>query len=308
MPTWILIVITAHFLNAIVSIVDKHIVTAGKVSKPIVYAFYVGILSTLSILIFSFNILPLKIEGLPHINNVYFPDIKLSTFSILSGYLFLVALVSLYSAFKKSDASDVVPVVGSSNAIFTFIISFIFLGEVLTKNFLIGFIFLVVGTVILSHFRFSYKVLGFSLLSGIFYAGYYSLMKVMFNDYAFDQAFFWSRIGLLFASVSLLIVPYYKKIIFQGTKQSKVKHGLWILGNNILGGIAGISLLKATELGSVTIVQALNGLQFAFLIIISVIFGKITPVSFGENNNISDIVQKILSVSLIIIGFYLLFI
>ncbi len=308
MPTWILIVIAAHFLNAIVSIVDKHIVTAGKVSKPIVYAFYVGILSTLSILIFSFNILPLKIEGLPHINNVYFPDIKLSTFSILSGYLFLVALVSLYSAFKKSDASDVVPVVGSSNAIFTFIISFIFLGEVLTKNFLIGFIFLVVGTVILSHFRFSYKVLGFSLLSGIFYAGYYSLMKVMFNDYAFDQAFFWSRIGLLFASVSLLIVPYYKKIIFQGTKQSKVKHGLWILGNNILGGIAGISLLKATELGSVTIVQALNGLQFAFLIIISVIFGKITPVSFGENNNISDIVQKILSVSLIIIGFYLLFI
>lgn len=308
MPTWILIVIVAHFLNAIVSIIDKHIVTAGKVSKPIVYAFYVGILSTLSILIFSFNILPFHINGLPHISNVYWPDLKLSIFSILSGYLFLVALVSLYSAFKKADASDVVPVVGSSNAVFTFLISFIFIGEVLTRNFLIGFVFLVIGTVILSHFRFSYKVLGYSLLSGIFYAGYYSLMKIMFNDYAFDQAFFWSRIGLLFVSLSLLIIPYYKKIIFQGTKQSNAKHGLWIVGNNILGGIAGIALLKATELGSVTIVQALNGLQFAFLIIISVIFGKITPVSFGENNTLSDLIQKILSVSLIIIGFYLLFI
>lgn len=308
MPIWILIVIVAHFLNAIVSIVDKHIVTSGKVSKPIVYAFYIGILSTLSIFIFSFNFLPFQIKGLPHIDNVYFPDVKLFVLSILSSYLFLIALVFLYSAFKKADASDVVPVVGSSNAVFTFLISFIFIGEVLTRNFLIGFIFLVLGTVILSQFRFSYKVLGCSLLSGIFYAGYYSLMKVMFNDYSFDQVFFWTRIGVLISSLSLLLIPYYKKIIFQGTKQSKVRYGIWIIANNILGGIAGIALLKATELGSVTIVQALNGLQFAFLIIISVIFGKITPVSFGENNNLSDIVQKILSVSLIIIGFYLLFI
>jgi len=75
-----------------------------------------------------------------------------------------------------------------------------------------------------------------------------------------------------------------------------------------LGGIAGIALLKATELGSVTIVQALNGLQFAFLILLSIFFGKITPLSFGENNTMKDVLQKTVSVSLIIIGFYFLFI
>lgn len=309
MPIWILIVVVAQFLNALVALIDKHIVTAEKVSKPVVYAFYVGILSTLSILVFSLNIIPfINIQGLPNIYNVGFPSPKLIIFSLLVGYAFLLALISLYSAFKKADASDVVPVVGSTNAIFTFLISFAFIGEVLTRNFLVGFIFLVLGTVVLSRFRFTAEVIKFTLLSGVLYAIYYSLMKVVFNDFAFDQAFFWSRIGVLIASLSLLLLPHYRKMIFHGTRQTKVRHGVWIIGNNILGGIAGIALLKATELGSVTIVQALNGLQFAFLVIISVLFGKITPETFGENNSFKDIVQKIIAISFIILGFYLLFI
>lgn len=310
MPTWILIVVVAQFLNAIVSIIDKHIVTSEKVSKPITYAFYVGILSSLSILIYLPSLFGVNFGNynLPQISNVVWPNLTLIIVVVLAGYAFFLALVCLYHAFKKADASDVIPIVGSSNAVFTFLISFIFIGEILTRNFILGFIFLVLGTAILSHFRFTFKVLGYSLLSGIFYAIYYSLMKVMFNEFAFDQVFFWSRLAILFAALTILLIPYYKKIIFQGTKNSKVKHGLWILGNNILGGLAGIALLKATELGSVTIVQALNGLQFAFLIILSILFGRMTPTTFGENNKFSDMVQKIFSVSLIIIGFYLLFI
>jgi uncharacterized membrane protein len=310
MPTWILIVVVAQFLLAIVAIIDKHIVTSEKVSKPVTYAFYVGILSSLSILIFVPSLFNLSLGGyqLPQISNLGLPSLNLIILAILAGYAFFFALLFLYKAFKQSDASDVVPIVGSGNAVFTFLISFIFLGEILTQNFIFGFVFLVIGTAVLSHFRFTFKVLGYSLFSGILYAIYYSLMKVLFNEYAFDQAFFWSRIILLLVTLTVLLIPYYKKIIFQATKKSPVRHGLWIIGNNILGGLAGIALLKATELGSVTIVQALNGLQFTFLIILSILFGKITPASFGENNKFGDVVQKIFSVTLIIIGFYLLFI
>lgn len=308
MPTWILIVFAAQFLNAIVSIIDKHIVTSEKVAKPITYAFYVGVLSTLSILIFAFNIIPLGFEGLPSINNINQPSLVLAFLSLLLGYAFLLALVYLYKALKKADASDVVPVIGSTNAVLTFLISFIFLGELLTKNFIIGFFFLVVGGLILSHFRFSFNILKLTLFSGFFYAVYFVIMKFLFNEYAFDQTFFWSRIGILLATLSVLLIPHYRKIIFHGTRKSKAQHALWVLGNNILGGVAGIALLKATELGSVTIVQALNGLQFAFLIILSIFFGKITPLSFGENNSMKDVLQKSVSVSLIIIGFYFLFI
>jgi len=57
----------------------------------------------------------------------------------------------------------------------------------------------------------------------------------------------------------------------------------------------------------VTVVQVMGGLQFTFLVIFSILFGRVTPTTFGENNNINDIIQKVVSVSFIVIGFYLLF-
>jgi len=310
MPSWILIVFVAQFINAIVAIFDKHIITSEKVSKPIVYAFFVSFLSFISISVFLLPFLPFDFGKivLPNINNVTLPTFNLITFSILSGFAFFIAILTSYKAFKKADASDVVPVVGSVTAIFTFIISFLFLSEVLTPNFIYGFIFLVLGMIILSHYRFTLKVFILTFLSGLFFAIYFSLMKYLFNEYAFDQSFFWTRIGMLISVLIILLLPKYNKEILHGAKKTKIHGGFWIIGNNILGGIAGIALLKAVELGSVTIVQALNGLQFVFLILISVLFGKITPVTFGENNSIIDIVQKIISVSLIVCGFYLLFI
>jgi drug/metabolite transporter (DMT)-like permease len=309
MPVWILIVIIAQFLNAVVAVVDKHIVTDEKVSQPISYAFYVGILSTLSLAIFflSFVSLDFGSFSLPHIQQVLLPSLKLTLLSLLAGYTFIAALFFLYTAFKKSDASDVVPVVGSTNAIVTFIISFIFIGEVLTDNFVLGFTFLIMSMIILSHFRFTGKILACSIISGIFSAIYFVSMKIMFNDFAFDQAFFWSRMGILAATLTILLIPLYRRGIFSGFKKGKAKNILWVIGNSILGGIAGIALLKATELGSVTVVQVMSGLQFTFLVIFSILFGRVTPTTFGENNNINDIIQKVVSVSFIVIGFYLLF-
>jgi len=37
------------------------------------------------------------------------------------------------------------------------------------------------------------------------------------------------------------------------------------------------------------------------------LFGRMTPASFGENNNINDIIQKVVSILFIVFGFYLLF-
>jgi drug/metabolite transporter (DMT)-like permease len=309
MPVWILIVIVAQFLNAVVAIIDKHIVTDEKVPQPISYAFYVGILSTLSLVIFFFSFIPLDFGSIsfPHIKQVALPSLKLTLLSLLAGYTFITALFFLYTSFKRADASDVVPVVGSTNAVITFIISFIFIGEVLTDNFVLGFTFLIMSMVILSHFRFTGKILACAILSGFFSAIYFVSMKIMFNDFAFDQAFFWSRIGILLAALTILLIPFFRRGIFSGFKKGNAKNIFWVIGNSVLGGIAGIALLKATELGSVSVVQVMGGLQFTFLVIFSILFGRVTPTTFGENNNINDIIQKVVSVSFIVIGFYLLF-
>lgn len=310
MPIWILLVVVAQLFHAVAAIIDKFIVTSKKVAEPLVYAFFVCVLSVLSLFIFFAELLPFDFVGevsLPAITNIYLPDLFIILIAILAGYGFFFSLLFLYSALKESDASDVVPVVGAVSAVSTFVLSYLFLGEALSRNFIYGFIFLVVGTVIVSHFRFDLKTLFFSVMAGFFFSTHYTSMKVIFDLYAFDQAFFWSRIALIFVAGSLLFIPSLKKRINKGLKTSGPKAGFWVVGNNILGGTAGILVFKAIELGSVTIVQALGGLQFVFLIIISFLFGKRTSVDFGENNDLSAIIQKTVSVSLIVIGFYFLF-
>ena len=53
--------------------------------------------------------------------------------------------------------------------------------------------------------------------------------------------------------------------------------------------------------------QALGGLQFLFLFVLAIILGPYTSVDFGENHQRKDVYQKLIAVSVIFIGFVLLF-
>jgi len=307
MPTWLLIVIIAQFFYAISAIVDKFIITSKKVSKPFIYAFYVTILSTIPILLFFFGGLQVGGFTFPSFENVSRPTISLMSMALLSAFAGFHALVSMYSALREADASDVIPVIGSVSAVGTLLLSYLVLDDVLTNHFMIALGFLVLGTTLISRLRFNKEVFLFTLHAGILFSIKATVIKKMFVDTSFDQAFFWTRIALLFFILSLVLVPRYVSKIKFNTKKQKASGGLWVVGNAIIGGVAAFMTLKAIDLGNVTLVQALGGLQFIFLILISFFFGKFTPKPFGENNNMRDIIQKIISITLVEIGFYFLF-
>jgi drug/metabolite transporter (DMT)-like permease len=310
MPTWILIVIVAQFLYAIAAIIDKFIITSKKVSKPFIYAFFVTLLSVIPILLFALGTFNISFFGfiLPTLENVSRPTLSLISMTLVSAFAGFNALVSLYSALREADASDVIPVIGSVSAVGTLLLSYLVLDDVLTDNFLIALGFFLVGTVLISRLRFNKKVLMLTLHAGLLFALKATVVKKMFVDTNFDQAFFWSRIGIIIFIVSLLLVPRYLGKITVNTKKTKTSGGIWVVGNAILGGLAAYITLKAIDLGNVTIVQALGGLQFVFLILISFFFGRMIPATAGENNTIKDIIQKVFAVSFMIIGFYFLFI
>jgi len=317
MPEWILLVSIAHLLLAFVSLVDKYIVTSKKVPKAILLTFFVGLMALGSNLVFFLKYLRLglynfginlPIFDLPDLINVSWPSESLLVLIILSGYSFLLGIYFSYKAYKKADASDVVPIVGSVNAVFTLIISYFVLEQKLSVNFFIGFILLVIGTSIVSHFRFKLQTLLFTIYSGIFFAIHYTTLKIMFLDNNYDQAFFWSRLGIFFSALTLLFIPGLLSHLKIKNHKQTLKTSLLVFGNVILGGVAGILITKAIDIGDVSLIQALNGLQFAFVFFLSLILGKITPIDFGENNTIRDIIQKTISVLIILIGFSMLFI
>jgi drug/metabolite transporter (DMT)-like permease len=313
MPKWILVVAIAQFLYAVASIVDKFILTSKKVSKPFVYAFYVTILSVIPIGLFFLS--PFRITigtyTLPLFENITRPTASLMAMALISAFAGFYALLSLYSALKKSDASDVVPVIGSISAIGTFMLGFLFAYEPLSQNFLYGFILLVLGTAFVSHFRFTKEVVLLTLHSGFLYSIKVLMMKEMFNEAGFDQAFFWSRVAILIVLISLILIPSTKeKIQFYGAKTNK-KGNLWVLGNAILGGIAAFILLKANEMArteEISLIQAMDGLKFLYLGGLSILFGRISNKHLGENNTTRrDLFQKTISTILLVAGFTFLF-
>lgn len=317
MSFWIILVSIAQLFYACVSVIDKFIVTSKKVSKPFVYAFYITFLSAIPIFLFLLSPLKLRIGQLelPLIENITKPDAALMAMSLVAAFATFHGLVSLYSALREADASDVIPVIGSMSAVGTFLLSFLIfpidnrLGTSVfsNENFLIGFILMVIGTALVSKFRLNKKIFLLIVHAGFLFALKATMVKAMFLTYGFDNAFFWSRIGIILFIISIILVPRYIGKITLNTKNTSSGGGYWVIGNSILSGIAAYMVLKATDLGDVIIVQALGGLQFVFLALISFYAGKFIPNEFGEKNNLQDMIQKGISIAFIVIGFFWLF-
>ncbi|MEX0651841.1 MAG: EamA family transporter [Candidatus Paceibacterota bacterium] len=313
MSIWIFIVLIAQFLNAIVALVDKYIITSRAVTRPVTYAFYVSLLSAFAVVAFLFSWIPIPHNSvaIPSIANVESPDGLVLLISLFAGFAFFGALVALFTGLKRADTSDVIPVVGASSAVSSLLLGFYFLKTSLTTNFIWGFALLVLGTFFISLFRFKTKTLLVALISGVLFAVHFVCLKVLFEYTTFDNAFFWSRMGIVVPALLVLITPWvrlHSKAKGSVAEVPKKRVLLIILGNKFLAGVAGLMILKGIQLGDVIIVQALGGLQFVFLLLFAILTGHSLPQACGEKCSRYDVWQKIISVGIITIGFFVLFI
>lgn len=308
---WIALVVVAQFLNAVVSLVDKYIVTSPKaLPHPFTYAFYISVLSAGSVVVYLFSWITLPIDGLiiPSFANVAPPNFFVLALAIGAGYTFFQALISLFTALRESDPSDVVPVVGAVSAAGTFALSWLFFETTVSKGMFTGFLLLVLGTLLVSHFRFTLRTSMLVLHAGILYAMHYVIIKTLFIVTTFDNGFFWSRLAIAAVALLTLLVPTYYDKVMLGTKGTQKKGGLLLLGNKVLAGLASILVLKAIEFGDVSLVQALGGVQYVFLILLGALFGTRVLAANGVEQAPRDLTQQAISVSVIVLGFFMLFV
>lgn len=309
MAIWILLVVAAQFLNAITAVIDKYIVSSNTVPQPIAYAFYVTLLSALSILVFFFSFIPIPLAGIavPSFSGIEAPTMTVLWTSFIGGLALFFALTAMFTALKRADASDVVPVVGACSAVGALVLSFLVLGSSLADDFLLGVGLLVVGTFVLSHFRFKVRDFFLAALAGFLFSVHFVGIKFLFGETTFDNAFFWSRAGIVVAALIAFLFPMVRKRCKIQSKKARRRAPYFILGNKLIAGLAGLMILKAIELGDVTVVQALGGLQFAFLVGFAAIFGKTLPQVCGEKCEQNELLYKTIAVSIIIVGFIVLF-
>lgn len=292
--SWIYIVLVAQFLNAFVILWDKYLVTSRTELRPAAYAFYVAVLSGSVLVLVPFGLISL-------------PDPLVQWLPIAIGLSYIFSILLLYEAIKVADASDVTPVVGAMASVSIFLLSGFFL-ERLMGNFFIAFILLVTGTIILSYFRFTPKLLFYSIGSGILFGISLVLTKIVFSQMSFIDGFFWSRIANVFGGLLLLLWPANRQAIIHGIKMSSRRVRYAIIANKALAGLAFLLILIGINLGNVSIVNALSGVQFIFILILAVIFSKKLPAYVFENVHRKNIVlQKVLGITLIFAGLVFLF-
>lgn len=263
MANWLLLAIAAQFLSALSVLIDRHIVVKARhIGQPIVYAFYVSVLSSFVVVLIPFG--------------VALPSVWLLVLSTLYALAFTVAIYYLYSALLVARASDVAPVVGALSTITTLLFAHLWIdGDV--QGFIVPILLLSAGTALISHFHFTRHALMYALVAGIGFGVVALITKLVFLETVFIDGFFWTRVMSVGAALALLIVPLFRRAIFSGGKHSSHGAKALVIGNKILGGSAAVLTSFAISLGSVSVVNALSGLQFAFLFLFALIFAPYMP-------------------------------
>lgn len=292
---WLILAISAYFLSAFVSVVDK-ILVSKKIPDPIVYSLYIGFLS-LTVLVF----VPFGFS---------FPPFLTLLTALLSGFVFLFGLIFLFSALKKGEASRVFTTVGGLTPIFLFLLSFVFLNERLSLSELSAFAFLLIGGLLINlDKRESGKRWGelkWAFLTSLLFAFCFFLTKLVFLKQPFFNGFIWIRLGSFLAALLLLSSKKIRKRAFEMAKKTKTKISLVFIANKGLAGFSFILLNLAIFRGSLTLINSLQGVQYGFIFLLSLIFSYKFPQLLEEKISLVVLVQKIFAIALITWGLLLL--
>lgn len=308
--SWILLATLGQFINALVAIFDKYIVSDERLlPRPFVYAFYSCLISGGWILVFILGAVPwLSNLGIPTLDAVKTPTLQVVAMSFLAAYTFFIALISMYDALKRADASNAMPIIGAVSALSSFGMSYLFLDIKLHDNFVIGVILLSIGTALVAQTLPKMDVVLHVFHSGLFFALHYITMKGLFLETSFADGFFWSRIGFVLFTLSLLLVPAYLDKVKIETKHTSRKAAMFVLLTKVLAGIASFMILKATDLGNVSVVQALDGLRYVFILLITITFAHWLPETACDRDCRPAVsFRKLLYVLVLLIGFVVLF-
>lgn len=297
MGLWLGLVVIAQFINAGSVLIDKYVLSCVDCGSrtPVAYAFYISLLSGFVLVLVPFGL-------------VSIPTIPVLLLCALTALAYISSIVFLYSAIQSTPPSDVVPVVGAVSAITTFSFAFLFLRQDLPDTFALAFVFLVFGTFLISHFRFTLHSFVRVFAAGVLFGVSAFLIKLVFLETTFIDGFFWSRMTNVAGALLLLLWPGAWSAICLGVTQTTQRLKWLVLVNKALSGLAFVLILLAIRLGSVSVVNALSGLQFVFLLALALLGSKRFPEVIRGEVHTYSLMHKTIGVIFIVFGFIALFV
>ena len=287
---WIIPAIIATILWSITNIFDKFVIDK-EMRDPILASVVFG----MTYLIVYGSISLVKRE--------FFAEPRIMIIAFLAGVVYFLSAWVYYYVISKKEISTVVPVFFSSN-IFVLLLAFIFLGERLTAIRYLGVFTVILGSLILSvknikhHLRIDLiMVLAFL---GAFFTAIRNILLKYATEVSLWTVYFW--VGLGIGSVAIIFL-----IIHHPHIRRKAKFGIGHLSlATVISCFALLFYVYALSLGKVSLVTGFMGIQPLIVFLMAFFLSKFYPKIIHERLSKKELVKKLVSIGIIIVGVILL--
>ncbi len=297
---WLVIVSIGHLLSAVSLILSKALLS-DKLNNPVVFAFWVSAFGLITLAAIPFG--------------VVIPSATELLLNFITGAAFTFAVLLLFEALIKGEASRIVPLVGGVIPIVSLLLERLLLGAQLNMWQLAAFGILVLGSIVITYEPrkpgFSKpenhrKYILFGIAAGCLYGLSFALTKLAFETQPFVSAFVWMRIGGFMAASSLLLPRKFRSHLYDSAMVLKTKVGFLFLSSQVFGGAGFILVNFSITLASVALVNAMQGVQYIFLMLMAVIASIKFPKLVQENLRRESLVFKIVGTIIISGGIYII--
>lgn len=279
--SWIGWATIGYFFNSIVAIVDKSLLGQKRMDNPAVYTFAISCLGLLALLLVPFG--------------WHNPTLLGWLYGLLSGVCFTAALYVMFTVLKTGEASRVPAYIGSLNPIFVFAASFILIGERLTTFHFAAFLVLVMGGFLMvgGPGGLNRRSIVLATASSIIFGLAFVLLKLTFFEASFITGLVISRTGAFLSGLFLLLIPGTWSSFghMVGGTSNGIK--LSFIGGQASGALAGVLNSYAVSLASVTLVEALQGMQYVFILVLAVVVSRKWPQLLREEFSREVLIRKI---------------
>ncbi|MBI2634433.1 EamA family transporter [Candidatus Peregrinibacteria bacterium] len=294
--TWIWLAIAAHFCWAVVNVGDKYVVSS-RVRSPYVYMIWLSFLGLLAVFIIPF----IQFE---------IPDQPLMFLIALGGALYFFGGLPYIKAMQIEDVTRI-NVWWSFIPLFTLAIGWFTIDEKLNLQQLFAF-FLLVGGAVFASMRWKQNGLKFSkaiwlmMTATLAYSIYGVIVRYSSQIISFASVFVWVHVFLGLFAVASLSIPFLKKDFLEESRRAG--KGLWgiVLGISMFDHVGILFSTWALSLGPVAIVFAMEGFQALFVFLMAMGISAFTPISLEKDLDKYNIMFKILALTLMIGGIWML--
>jgi len=298
MMFWLLTIVLAYLFFGLSSLADKLILIDS--SHPKSYTFYVGFLGIAAVVVIPF----IKFG---------FPLPISFVWIILEAITYIAGMYSMFVALHKFDVSKAMATIGGLQPILILIFTFIFLGiQIVGGATILAFVFLFIGSILISiekRINVTKDYLRLTIFSALMFSLEYVFAKLVFLHEPFLKGFIWMRIFSFAVVMLFLLSAKFRKEVFQKHSVLNNKTKFIFFFGQVSGGTATILQsfsISLVPLAFLSILNALRGLQYIFLFLMTLFFSYFLPKILKEKMSKTLILQKIISILLIVSGLVIL--